>query len=149
MNTKEKLLQLDNISVHYGGVRALDDATLEFDEGEIVALMGPNGAGKSTVLKCIFGLAPVTSGKILLEGDVIHPVPHEMAEKGIAFVPQGRRVFTHLTVEENLEIGAYAVKSKNEIKRRLGDMLKLFPALVPKLKHKSGTLTSKLQWVSR
>ena len=138
---KEPLLKLENIAVHYGGVKALDGVNVQLDEGEIVALMGPNGAGKSTVLKSMFGLAPLAHGKVLWEGDAVRPIPYEMVERGIAFVPQGRRVFTHLTVEENLEIGAYAVKSRSEIKRRIGDMMDLFPLLRERRKQKSGTLS--------
>lgn len=138
---KEPLLKLENIAVHYGGVRALDGVDVTLDEGEIVALMGPNGAGKSTVLKSMFGLAPLVHGKVLWEGDSVTPIPYEMVERGIAFVPQGRRVFTHLTVEENLEIGAYAVKSRSEVKRRIGDMMDLFPLLRERRTQKSGTLS--------
>jgi branched-chain amino acid transport system ATP-binding protein len=138
---KEILLKLENIAVHYGGVKALDGVSVEIDEGEIVALMGPNGAGKSTVLKAMFGLAPLAHGTVYFEGDKVKPIPYEMVERGIAFVPQGRRVFTHLTVAENLEIGAYAVKSRSEIKRRIEDMMKFFPVLREKKDQKSGTLS--------
>ncbi len=138
---KDLLLQAKDIHVHYGGVKALDGATIEIDEGEIVALMGPNGAGKSTILKAIFGLAPIESGKILWHDKSVTPVSYEMADLGIAFVPQGRRVFTHLTVRENLEMGGFAVKNKEELKRRLQEAIEIFPSLKPKLKSKSGTLS--------
>ena len=138
---KDILLQTKDLHVHYGGVKALDGASVEIDEGEIVALMGPNGAGKSTILKAIFGLAPIDSGKILWHDKLVKPVSYQMAEMGIAFVPQGRRVFTHLTVKENLEMGGFALKNKAELKRRLEEALEIFPALKTKLKAKSGTLS--------
>lgn len=136
----EILLKLDNIHVHYGGVKALDGATVSIDEGEVVALMGPNGAGKSTILKTIFGLATVESGKVLWEGQEFTPISHEVVKRGISFVPQGRRVFRHLTVRENLEIGGINVP-KSEREERIKNVLELFPALRPRLKAKSGTLS--------
>ena len=137
----ETLLQLQNIHVHYGGVKALDGASVKIDEGEIVALMGPNGAGKSTILKAIFGLAPIDSGQVLWEGHAFKPVSYEVVERGVSFVPQGRRVFHHLTVLENLEIGGINIKSSSDRKERIADVLELFPVLKSKLKAKSGTLS--------
>lgn len=139
--TKEILLQLQNVSVHYGGVKALDGVDIALDEGEIVALMGPNGAGKSTILKTIFGLAPVHAGKVLWHGKEITPISHEVVQRGISFVPQGRRVFSHLTVEENLEIGGFIVGNKQELKRRIAEVMETFPALKQKRKVKAGTLS--------
>jgi branched-chain amino acid transport system ATP-binding protein len=140
-NKKEILLELKDVHVHYGGVHALDGASVQVDEGEVVALMGPNGAGKSTVLKAIFGIAPVHSGEVLWHGKKFTPVPHEVVERGIAFVPQGRRVFKYLTVEENLEIGGFVVKDKKELRRRMDEAMELFPALKAKRNAKSGTLS--------
>lgn len=137
----DKLLSLRNVLVHYGGVRALDGVSAYVDEGEVVALMGPNGAGKSTVLKAIFGIAPVHSGDVLWHGAKFKPVPHEVVGRGIAFVPQGRRVFRYLTVEENLEIGGFVVKDKKELRRRMDEAMELFPALKAKRSAKSGTLS--------
>lgn len=137
----EILLQLKNVSVHYGGVKALDGVDVAIDEGEIVALMGPNGAGKSTILKAIFGLAPINSGHVFWHERAISPISYQMAALGIAFVPQGRRVFSHLTVEENLEIGGYIINNKKEILRRQEEILELFPILKSKRKAKSGALS--------
>ena len=136
----ETLLSLKNIHVHYGGVKALDGVSVGIDEGEVVALMGPNGAGKSTILKAIFGLAPIESGTVAWEGQDFTPVSHETVRRGISFVPQGRRVFRHLTVEENIEIGGWGVPA-GERKERMANVLELFPALKTKLKAKSGTLS--------
>ena len=138
---KEMLLQCKNISVQYAGVKALDGVSVALDEGEIVALIGPNGAGKSTILKSIFGLAPLKAGGVYWHEDKFVPVPHEVVQKGIAFVPQGRRVFTHLTVRENLEIGAYTIKDTKEINRRIEDVFDMFPDLKKKANAKSGTLS--------
>ena len=137
---KGTLLQLQNVSVHFGGVIALDSVDISLDEGEIVALMGPNGAGKSTILKAIFGLTPIRSGKVLWHGEEIKPVSYEAVQRGISFVPQGRRVFSHLTVEENLEIGFFA-GNKIELKRRLDRVMETFPALEQKRADRAGMLS--------
>lgn len=139
--TKEILLQLQNVSVHYGGVKALDEVDIALDEGEIVALIGPNGAGKSTILKTIFGLVSVHSGKVLWHEKEIKPISYEVVQRGISFVPQGRRVFSHLTVEENLEIGGFIVSDKQELKRRIAEVMETFPVLKQKRKAKAGTLS--------
>lgn len=139
---KEILLKLENVSVHYGGVKALDNINIAIDEGEIIALMGPNGAGKSTVLKVIFGLATIYTGRVLWHEREVKPViPYEMAKRGVSFVPQGRRVFNHLTVEENLEIGAFVVNDKKELKRRIVEVMDIFPILKQKQKVKAGALS--------
>lgn len=137
----EQILELKDAHVHYGGVKALDGVDVMIRDGEMVALMGPNGAGKSTALKAIFGIAPMSSGKILWHGDEVRPVSYEMVERGISFVPQGRRVFTHLTVEENLEIGGITVSDKRELKRRIDEVMDIFPVLRIKRKRKSGELS--------
>jgi branched-chain amino acid transport system ATP-binding protein len=137
----EQILELKNAHVHYGGVKALDGADIAVREGEMVALMGPNGAGKSTALKAIFGLAPMSPGKVLWHGAEVRPVSYEMVERGISFVPQGRRVFTHLTVEENLEIGGITVPDKRELRRRIDEAMDIFPVLRTKRKQKSGELS--------
>lgn len=138
---KEILLQLQNVFVHYGGVRALDGVDVSLDEGEIVALMGPNGAGKSTILKVIFGLTPIYSGKVLWREKLISPVHYEMAKRGVAFVPQGRRVFANMTVQENFEIGGFMIEDRKMINQRIEEILELFPSLKNKLKIKAGTLS--------
>lgn len=138
---KEILLRLEDIHVQYGGVKALNGASVFLEEGEIVALMGPNGAGKSTILKALFGLAPIQSGTVSWEGQVFTPVSHEVVERGIAFVPQGRRVFSDLTVEENLEVGGFRVGSANLVRERIKGLYELFPVLKEKRGAKSGTLS--------
>jgi len=141
MSNKEILLKVEDVHVHYGGVKALCGASMQVDEGEIVALMGPNGAGKSTVLKAIFGLAPIHEGGVLWHEHQVKPVSHEMVERGISFVPQGRRVFKHLTVKENLEVGGYVIRDQKEINKRIEDVLDIFPVLRSKIKDKSSSLS--------
>jgi branched-chain amino acid transport system ATP-binding protein len=135
------ILELENISVHYGGIIALDNVSLGVGEGEIVALMGPNGAGKSTVLKAIFGLAPVADGRIFWREQPLDAPSHEIVKLGLAFVPQGRRVFTQLTIEENLELGCLYLKDKAEKRRRMEEVMELFPVLFGKRRDKARAMS--------
>jgi len=135
------ILEIKNISVSYGSLHVLHDITLSVHAGEIVAIMGPNGCGKTTVIKSIFGLAPVGHGNVYFHGEELNPVPHEMVLRGIAYVPQGRRVYTHLTVRENLEMGGYFLNDKNETNRRIEESLQFFPELRRKLNDQSGSLS--------
>ena len=123
------LLELVDISVHYGAVVGLDKVSIQVDKGQLVAVMGPNGAGKSTVLKAIMGLAPVVEGTVYLRGETLDIATHEIVKQGISFVPQGRRVFTHLTIEENLKMGCLHVNDRHEQESRLESVLDLFPVL--------------------
>lgn len=128
-NAGTMLLEMVDISVRYGAVRALTDVSLGVRKGEVVAVMGPNGAGKSTVLKAIMGLAPVVGGEVFWRQEPLVAATHEIVKQGIAFVPQGRRVFTHLTIAENLEMGCLYLNDDAEKKRRLDSVLDLFPIL--------------------
>ena len=123
------LLDLVGVSVRYGAVSALEDVSLGVNEGEVVAVMGPNGAGKSTVLKAIMGLAPVVEGQVHWRSEPLASATHEIVKEGIAFVPQGRRLFTHLTIEENLEMGCLYMNDKAEKERRMDSVMELFPIL--------------------
>ena len=123
------LLELVAVSVRYGAVVALNRASLGVQRGELVAVMGPNGAGKSTVLKAIMGLAPVVGGTVYLRREPLSVATHEIVKEGIAFVPQGRRVFTHLTIEENLEMGCLHLNDKAEQAQRMDAVMELFPIL--------------------
>ena len=138
---KETLLHLKDATVQYGGVRALDGVNIRIDEGEIVALMGPNGAGKSTILKAIFGIASLAEGNVLWHEQELRPVAHEMAARGIAYVPQGRQVFKSLSVLENLELGGYALVNRGDIKNNIAEVLRIFPVLKEKLHDKAGLLS--------
>ena len=127
-----ELLKLVDISVHYEAVVALDSVSLGVNEGEMVAVMAPNGAGKSTVLKAIMGLAPVVDGEVYWQQQPLEAATHEIVKEGISFVPQGRRVFTHLTVEENLEMGCLYLNDAAEKALRLDSVMELFPILYEK-----------------
>ena len=131
-NHNPPLLELANIAVEYGAVRALDDVSMAIHAGEVVAVMGPNGAGKSTVLKAVMGLAPVVSGTVYWRQQPLAAETHEIVKEGIAFVPQGRRVFTHLTIAENLEMGCIYLNDRAEKARRLDSVMDLFPVLYEK-----------------
>ena len=125
-------LELRDVSVHFGAVAALQNVSLGVSRGELAAVMGPNGAGKSTVLKAIMGLAPVTGGQVFWHGSPLVAATHEIVKQGISFVPQGRRVFTHLSVSENLELGCLYLNDRAEQQRRLDSVLELFPILYDK-----------------
>ncbi len=123
------LLELVDVSVRYGAVVALDEVSVGIEKGEVVAVMGPNGAGKSTVLKAIMGLAPVVAGRVYWRENPLAAATHEIVKEGISFVPQGRRVFTHLTIEENLEMGCLYLNDRAEKERRMDSVIELFPVL--------------------
>lgn len=138
---KERLLRAKNLNVSFKGVKALNGASIDLDEGEIVALMGPNGAGKSTIIKSIFGLVDMQIGEIQWHEHTVKPKAHEMVERGIAYVPQGRQIFRDLTIRENLEIGGYILKSGKERKQRIEDVLEIFPDLKKKIGDKARSLS--------
>ena len=140
-NDNEKLLRTRDVTVTYGGITALDRVSISLDEGEIVALMGPNGAGKSTVLGTIFGLAPISSGMLYLHNRPFTPIPHNSAQHGISFVPQGRRVFPGMTVKENLEVGGHHIRDADELNNRIESVTEMFPALKRKKNTHAGTLS--------
>lgn len=123
------LLQVDNVSVAYGAVEALKGVSLSVSGAEIVAVLGANGAGKTTLLKAISGLVPVKSGAILYEGRKLHELPpHLIARMGVVHIPEGRRVFATLTVEENLNLGGYGCP-KEGVRRAKERVFPLFPVL--------------------
>lgn len=136
------LLELKNVSAGYGDFAVLRDVSMSIAPGEMVALIGPNGAGKTTVLKSIIGLARKTSGEILFKGKNIASLPtHALLEEGIGFVPQGRLVFSSLTVRENLEMGGYVLDHKETRDKNMESVLRYFPVLKEKLSEKSGNLS--------
>lgn len=137
------LLEVKNLTVYYDTVLALDSISLTVSDGEIVAMIGPNGAGKSTALKAICGLLKPWSGEVLFLGKNINgQQPYQLVEKGLCLVPEGRRVFTSMTVLENLEMGAYTRKSKKAVQEDIDKVFSLFPVLSQRRKQKAGTLSS-------
>lgn len=136
------LLELDNVSVRYGNVEAVKGITLQVHEGEIVTLIGTNGAGKTTTLKTISGLLPAASGTIRFRGeDIVGAPAHKVVEMGISHAPEGRRIFPGMTVEENLAMGAYARKDKDQIDQEYERVWTLFPALRERRRQPGGTLS--------
>ena len=136
------LLEVKDLVVSYGGIEALKGISFKVNEGEIATLIGANGAGKSTTLRAITSLVPVKSGSIIYDGeDITHMDTQKIVEKGIALVPEGRRVFANLTVLENLKIGAYLRKNKAEIEKDIQYIYKLFPRLQERSWQLAGTLS--------
>ncbi len=124
------MLKVNNIDVYYGNIHALKDVSLEVNEGEIVTLIGANGAGKSTLLKTLSGLLKPKSGHILYQTQQIVGKPAQtIVKSGISHVPEGRRVFSNMSVEENLELGAFLRKDRENIKKDLDYVYELFPIL--------------------
>ena len=136
------LLKVTDLVVSYGGIEALKGISFEVDQGQIVTLIGANGAGKSTTLRTISGLVPPKDGRIYFEGrDITDFNTQKIVETGIAMVPEGRRVFANLTVQENLRIGAYLRKDKAEIEEDINYVYDLFPRLKERSWQLAGTLS--------
>ena len=136
------LLEVKDLTVHYGGVEAALDVGIGVAEGSVVALIGANGAGKSTILRTISGLVKPTSGEIRFRGERIDGLsPHEIARRGIIHVPEGRRLFPYMTVLANLKQGAYLRKDRKEINRDLEKVFNRFPILRQRRKQQTGTLS--------
>ena len=136
-----QILKVDNINVYYGAIHAIKGVSLEVNEGEIVTLIGANGAGKSTTLKAISNLLHPKTGSIEFFGEKLaHIPPHKIVEKGLAHVPEGRRIFLQMTVQENLEMGAYTQGGKT-FDEDIEGVYKQFPRLLERRKQIAGTLS--------
>jgi branched-chain amino acid transport system ATP-binding protein len=136
------MLKVIDINVHYGVIHALKGVSFELEEGEIVALIGANGAGKSTLLNTISGILPATSGKVeYLEEDITNMAPQIVVRKGIVQVPEGRKIFTTMSVMENLEMGAYSLDDRKQIYEKIDEMFQKFPILGKRSKQLGGTLS--------
>ncbi len=137
-----KLLELNNVHSYYGHIHALKGISLYVNEGEIVSLIGSNGAGKSSTLRTISGIIHAREGKVLLDGkDITHTEPHLVVTMGVGHVPEGRGIFPKLTVQENLEMGAFTVNDQKLIKDRLELTFELFPRLKERISQFGGTLS--------
>ena len=136
------ILKLENMTVHYGVVAAVRDINIDVTEGQIVALIGANGAGKSTTLRAISGLVPLSSGRILFEGNQLDGMnPEQITAIGIAHVPEGRRVFPQMSVLENLEMGGYTCLDTSIFRRNLDNVFHHFPRLAERRSQMAGTMS--------
>lgn len=136
------MLTVENINVYYGVIHALKDISFQVNEGEIVALIGANGAGKTTTLQTVSGMLSAKSGSIRFQDQEISRMPeHKIVKQGISHVPEGRRMFSNLTVLENLKMGAYTRKDKQEINHSLEMIYERFPRLKERTRQLAGTLS--------
>ncbi|WMW64949.1 ABC transporter ATP-binding protein [Nitratidesulfovibrio liaohensis] len=136
------MLELRNVNAFYGNIQALRDINLTIGQGEIVTLIGANGAGKTTTLMTVCGAVPPRTGEVLFEGKPIHAMkPNEIVRLGISQVPEGRLIFPDLTVQENLDLGAFLRNDKDGIARDLDYIFGLFPILAQRRKQAGGTLS--------
>ena len=137
-----KMLEVQNLNVHYGSIHAIKDISLEVNEGEIVSLIGANGAGKTTTLHTITGIKKATSGSIkLYDQDLTAIEPHKIITLGMAHVPEGRHIFAEMTVEENLEMGAFWLKGKTNVSQEIEKVYGRFPRLKERYRQPAGTLS--------
>jgi branched-chain amino acid transport system ATP-binding protein len=135
-------LELSNVHTFYGNIHALQGISINVQDGEIVTLIGANGAGKSTTLRTISGILEPREGEVRLDGQRINALPaHQIVERGICQVPEGRRIFSRMTVRENLEMGAFSRKDNANIKGDLDRVFALFPRLQERVGQKGGTLS--------
>ncbi len=136
------ILEVNDLNVYYGGIHAIKNISFEIKKGEIVSLIGANGAGKTSTLHAISGLIPIKAGEISLNGmNVTNIEAHKLVTQGMAHVPEGRRIFTELTVLENLEMGAYTRNDYTQIKEDMEEIFKLFPRLAERKKQLAGTMS--------
>ncbi len=136
------LLEIDDIHVFYDNIEALKGVSINVEANQVVTLVGANGAGKTTMLRAVSGLLRPRSGEIRLDGESLGDVPpHEIAARGVLHVPEGRRIFARLTIEENLAMGAFARRDRGAISEDKERMLALFPRLRERLKQIAGTLS--------
>lgn len=136
------MLKVEKINLFYGEIQVLWDVSLEIKPGQITALVGANAAGKTSTIKAISGLEKISSGRITFDGKEIHKMdPHEIVEEGIIQVPEGRKLFNFMTVEENLELGAYSKRARQHFKKNLEYVYELFPVLAERKKQLAGSMS--------
>jgi len=141
-NGRAVLLRVDDIHTYYGSIQALKGISLEVREGEVVTLIGANGAGKSTTLRSINGLNTPREGTIVFQGkDITRTAPHDVVQLGISQSPEGRRLFPHMTVLENLEMGAFQRRDRSGIREDLDRVYSLFPRLAERKSQRAGTMS--------
>ncbi len=138
----KEILKVTGLNVNYGAIHAIHNVSLTVNEGEIVSLIGANGAGKTTILHTITGLTKAASGSVLFEGaELLATEPHKIVTMGMAHVPEGRHVFAQMTVTENLEMGAYFRRDKDQVEKDMADVLRRFPRLRERSRQLAGTLS--------
>ena len=136
------MLEVKDLQVYYGVIQALKGISFHVEQGEVIALIGANGAGKTTTLQTLTGIIPAKAGSIMFGGKDLTKTPaHKIVEMGMAHVPEGRRVFANLSVYENLKLGAYTRKDKNEIAQSLEMVYESFPRLKERRNQSAGTLS--------
>lgn len=136
------MLEIQNLHVYYGGIHALHGISLKVPEGQIVALLGANGAGKSTTLRSVMGLVKPTTGAVTIDGQSLLGLrSFEVVRRGIALVPEGRRIFANLTITENLRLGAYIRSNEQQVQEDIQDIYHLFPRLEERKRQPAGTLS--------
>ncbi len=136
------MLEVNNLNVGYHGIQVIWDVSFKVEDGEIVTFVGANGAGKSTILKTISGAIKPMSGRISFQNNQIENIPaSKLVAKGLAYVPEGRRVFPYMTVRDNLELGAYTKNKKEEVEKNLEWVFELFPRLRERQKQMAGTFS--------
>jgi branched-chain amino acid transport system ATP-binding protein len=136
------LLEVEDLSVAYGAIEAVKGISLQVEQGQVVTLLGTNGAGKTTTLRAISGLLRARSGEIRFDGQRLNGEPaHDVVKMGLAHSPEGRRIFPLMTVEENLELGAYTRGSAGDVRKDIGDAYERFPRLQERRAQKAGTLS--------
>lgn len=135
-------LEISDLNVYYGPIHALWDVSLQVESGSIASIIGSNGAGKSTILRSIMGIVQAKSGNITFDGDRIDGLsPDRVVDRGIAYVPEGRHIFSDLSVRENLKMGAYPRHARASFKDEFENVLEIFPVLKERSKQKAGTLS--------
>jgi branched-chain amino acid transport system ATP-binding protein len=136
------LLEINDLHTYYGKIHALRGVSISVDEGEIVTLIGANGAGKTTTLNTVSGLLIPKEGNVRFDGeDMTHVPPHEVVTRGVVQVPEGRRIFAQLTVEENLHMGAYIINDRNLVQEGVDNAFEMFPRLKERRSQIAGTLS--------
>jgi len=135
------MIEVNKLTVRYGGVTALEDVSLVIQDGRIISIVGANGAGKSTTINAISGRVEIARGGIFLDGESLDIPPHEIVKKGIVQVPEGRKIFSSITVKENLIIGAYTIKDKKRVAENMQRVFRQFSVLETRQNQAGGTLS--------